>query len=99
MEVAAQVTVPDNPNTGAIVKEITDRPAVMEGVKTDYAAQALAMQQQGGNGDNMYREQDKERKGFRGLVRKANRIFNKVTNPDLDGTVVKVANVQIGLGR
>ncbi len=99
MEVAAQVTMPDNPNTGALVKETANRPAVMEGVKTDYAAQALATQQQGGNRENMYREQDKERKGFRGLVRKANRIFNKVTNPDLDGTVVKVANVQIGLGR
>lgn len=98
-EAVAQIALPENTTTGALVQEGTVRPAVMTDVKTDYASQALAMQQQGSNYENAYRESDKERKGFRGLVRKANRIFNKVTNPDLDGTVVKVANVQIGLGR
>jgi hypothetical protein len=73
----------------------------MEGIKADYATQALAMQAQDEEyiTETMYRENDRGRKGFRGLVRKANRIFNKVTNPDLDRTVVKVANVEIGLGR
>ena len=82
-----------------VVRDITDKPAGMQGVKTDYATQALAMQDQEEFQEAVYREQDKDKKGFRGLVRKANRIFNKVTNPDLDRAVVKVANVEIGLGR
>jgi hypothetical protein len=90
-----------NTGAGRVAQDITDQPAGMEGVKTDYATQALAMQAGGREEftETVYSEKDRERKGFRGLVRKANRIFHKVTNPDLDRPVVKVANVEIGLGR
>jgi anti-sigma factor RsiW len=96
-----QTTVQVSPEAGMVVRDITDQPVGMEGIKADYATQALAMQAQDEEyiTETMYRENDRGRKGFRGLVRKANRIFNKVTNPDLDRTVVKVANVEIGLGR
>lgn len=97
----ALTTVQVSPEAGRVLRDITDKPVGMEGVKTDYATQALTMQAQGQEEytEVVYRENNRERKGFRGLVRKANRIFNKVTNPDLDRTVVKVANVEIGLGR
>lgn len=94
-------TVQVSPDAVRSVQDITDRPAGMEGVKTDYATQALAMQANGQPDvmENTYQDNDREKKGLRGLVRKANRIFNKVTNPDLDRAFVKVANVEIGLGR
>lgn len=74
------------------------QPAVAKNVKNNYATDAL-------NGA-MYneeiepvQEESKQRKGLRGIVRKANRIYNKVTNPDLDKPLVKVANLEIGLQR
>jgi hypothetical protein len=75
------------------------QPAVAMNVKTNYAAEAL-----NGTVDNedeavYVQEEGKQRKGLRGIVRKANRIYNKVTNPDLDKPLVKVANLEIGLQR
>ncbi|HLO82980.1 MAG TPA: hypothetical protein VK166_18585 [Chitinophagaceae bacterium] len=74
------------------------QPAVALNVKTNYATDAL-----NGNGheDEMepLQEEGRQRKGLRGIVRKANRIYNKVTNPDLDKPLVKVANFEIGRPR
>jgi hypothetical protein len=75
------------------------QPAVARNVKTNYAAEAL-----NGNADDddesaFIQEESKQRKGLRSIVRKANRIYNKVTNPDLDKPLVKVANLEIGLQR
>jgi hypothetical protein len=66
-------------------------------VKKNYASDAL-------NNEISSDEEDIEpdtnqRKGLRGIVRKANRFYNKVTNPDNDKPMVKVANFEIGLSR
>ena len=70
-------------------------------VKSDYATDALTQEittipvDQAEISDN-----EKPRKGmFRGIVRKANRFYNKVTNPDPERAMVKVANFEIGLPR
>jgi hypothetical protein len=73
------------------------QPAVALNVKTNYATDAL-------NGNNHEEEmeplqEEGRRKGLRGIIRKANRIYNKVTNPDLDRPLVKVANFEIGTPR
>ena len=81
--------------------ELNAQPQIAIQVKSDYATDAL-------NSDNRdvlsdqttIEDQNKPRKGmFRGLVRKANRFYNKVTNPDMDRPLVKVANIEIGLPR
>ena len=72
--------------------------AGMRNVKTNYAAEAL--NNEAGEDDDEEMDSDsKQRKGLRGIVRKANRFYNKVTNPDTDKPVVKVANFEIGLSR
>lgn len=95
---APQVNVSPNvsrPASGAI-----DQAVGMPEVRTDYATQALAGNLDAAEAYNaMEQDTEKNRKGFRGLVRKANRILNKVTNPDLDRPVVKVANVEITLAK
>ncbi len=74
------------------------QPAVVMNVKTNYATEALNGT---GHEDDMdaMQEEGRQRKGLRGIVRKANRIYNKVTNPDLDKPLVKVANFEIGIPR
>lgn len=95
-EIAAVPQVNVSPNINRPSGEVIDQAVGMPEVKTDYATQALA-----GNTDvaeaynAMDQDTEKSRKGFRGLVRKANRILNKVTNPDADRPVVKVANLEI----
>ena len=82
------------------VADVTDRAIGEQAFKSDYATQALA-----NNADEaeateaVMSENNRSRKGLRGFVRKANRIFNKVTNPDLDKPLVKATNIQIGVGR
>jgi hypothetical protein len=68
-------------------------------VKTNYAADALSGIQDDGDEEMGTEGEGKQRRGLRGIVRKANRIYNKVTNPDLDRPLVKVANLEIGLQR
>jgi cytoskeletal protein RodZ len=75
------------------------QPAVAMNVKTNYAADALSGIQDDGDEEMGTEGEGKQRRGLRGIVRKANRIYNKVTNPDLDRPLVKVANLEIGLQR
>ncbi len=95
---APQVNVSPNLTRGSV--EIIDQAVGMQDVKTDYATQALAGNFEEVEAANMMDQNtDRDRKGLRGLVRKANRIFNKVTNPDLDKPLVKVAGFEIALAR
>jgi hypothetical protein len=88
----------NTPATDRSTPEIVDRPIASTVAKSDYATQALLNP---GTDDTPAMEvSDKARKSpFRGLVRKANRLFNKATNPDPDKATVKVASFEIALGR
>ena len=80
------------------VNEIIDRPVTEANVKSDYATEALMSAQDAVEVVTL--ENSNVRKGpFRGIVRKANRVFNKVTNPDLDKPLVRVANFEIALAK
>jgi hypothetical protein len=91
---APQVNV--SPNINRPSGGVIDQAVGMSEVKADYATQALA-----GNTDvaqaynAMDQDSEKSRKGFRGLVRKANRILNKVTSPDTDRPVIKLPGIEI----
>lgn len=79
------------------VNEIIDRPVTEANVKSDYATEALMSAQ---DAVEVVTLENNNRKGpFRGIVRKANRLFNKVTNPDLDKPLVRVANFEIALAK
>jgi hypothetical protein len=67
-------------------------------VKKNYASDALN-NQISSDGEEDMEPDTNQRKGLRGIVRKANRFYNKVTNPDNDKPMVKVANFEIGLSR
>jgi hypothetical protein len=73
--------------------------AVAMNVKMDYATQALTTGENFEETEDIYTNDSKQRKGLRGFVRKATRIYNKVTNPDLDKPLTKVANFEIGTPR
>ncbi len=75
------------------------RTAVAANVKTNYASEALNGDREDEVQSDLTAEDGKQRKGLRGIVRKANRFYNKVTNPDIDKPMVKVANFEIGLPR
>ena len=81
--------------------QLSAQPAVALNVKSDYATEALTMENNASTNEQPeVMEDGKQRKGmFRGIVRKANRFYNKVTNPDPDRPLVKVANFEIGLPR
>ena len=93
------VTMATDPVTAT--NQFASQPVADLNVKNDYATEALAME----NNSTVPEQTDltddeKPRKGmFRGIVRKANRFYNKVTNPDPDRPLVKVANFEIGLPR
>ena len=92
-DVAVNTTPTDRSAT-----EIVDRPVANTVAKSDYATQALL--NPGADENPVMETTDKARKSpFRGLVRKANRLFNKATNPDPDKATVKVASFEIALGR
>lgn len=74
------------------------REALAMNVKTNYVSEALETDHTISSDDYAEEEQGK-RKGFRGLVRKVNRFYNKATNPDPEKAVVKVASFEIGLPR
>ena len=77
------------------VNESIDRPVTQVNVKSDYATEALMSAQDAVEVVTL--ENSNTRKGpFRGVVRKANRLFNKVTNPDIDKPL-RVANFEIAL--
>lgn len=90
----------ESPHINRANVEIVDQAVGMQDVKSDYATQALMGNVEDANAiDIMDQETDRNRKGFRGLVRKANRFLNKVTNPEMDRPTVKVANIEVSLGR
>jgi anti-sigma factor RsiW len=69
-----------------------------EDVKTNYATEALLSAHDAVEVVEL--DNNSSRKGpFRGLVRKANRFLNKVTNPDPDKPSVKVAAFEIALAK
>lgn len=72
--------------------------ALAMNVKTDYVSDALNQEQFNGQ-EEFTGDETKTRKGFRGLIRKVNRIYNKATNPDPEKPIVKVASFEIGLPR
>ncbi len=78
--------------------EIIDRPATDANVKSNYATEALMSAQDAV--EVVPVDNNSTRKSpIRGIVRKANRLFNKVTNPDLDKPLVRVANFEIALAK
>ena len=78
--------------------EIIDLPATDADVKTNYATEALMSAQDAVEVVTV--ENNNTRKSpIRGIVRKANRLFNKVTNPDMDKPLVRVANFEIALAK
>jgi hypothetical protein len=79
--------------------EIIDRPATnADVVKSNYATDALMSAQDAV--EVVPVENNNNRKGpIRVIVRKANRLFNKVTNPDTDKPLLKVANFEIALAK
>jgi hypothetical protein len=78
--------------------EIIDRPAAEADVKSNYATDALMSAQDAVEVVPM--ENNNTRKTpIRGIVRKANRLFNKVTNPDPDKPLLRVANFEIALAK
>lgn len=72
--------------------------AMAMNVKTDYVSEALYTEQVGGQEEFTVEEQ-RQRKGLRGIIRKVNRIYNKATNPDPEKATVKIASFEIGLPR
>jgi hypothetical protein len=109
------IVVPDNtdPGTQTVTEEIVATKPIVDlpvsdelqskdasamNVKTNYVTEALY--REGGNAtEEMQSDDQKQRKGLRGIVRKVNRFYNKATNPDPAKAVVKVANFEIGLPR
>ncbi|MGL6269027.1 MAG: hypothetical protein ACRC2O_13935 [Chitinophagaceae bacterium] len=78
--------------------EIIDRPSVETDVKSNYATDALMSAQDAV--EVVTAENNNTRKTpIRGIVRKANRLFNKVTNPDPEKLHLKVANFEIALAK
>ena len=68
-------------------------------VKNDYASEALAGEDDMRDRANSVWDDQRHRKGLRGIVRKLNRFYNKATNPDPDRTMVRIASFEIGLPR
>jgi hypothetical protein len=99
------ITTPGNEQTLVNVSpnltrknEIIDRPETDADVKSNYATEALMSAQDAVEVVTV--ENNNSRKSpIRGIVRKANRLFNKVTNPDLDKPLVRVANFEIALAK
>jgi len=63
-------------------------------VKNYYATEAIFHLD---SEDEAEEEQGRSRKGFRGLVRKAARIYQKVTEPEADNPIVRLPKVNIDL--
>ncbi len=70
-------------------------------IKSNYATEALLQGDVAANDkDAQIQDDEKPRKGaLRGIFRKANRIFNKVTNPDPAIPSVRVAGFEIALAQ
>jgi len=76
---------------------IIDQPVTDANVKSNYATEALMSAQ---DEVEVLTLENNTRKGpIRGIVRKANRLLNKVTNPDPDKPLLRVANFEIALAK
>jgi hypothetical protein len=93
--------VPIESDPMGATNQLSAKSAVAINVKSDYATEALMSENNETTTEQPdMMEEGKTRKGmFRGIVRKANRFYNKVTNPDPERPLVKVANFEIGLPR
>ena len=92
-------TIAEKPAVELGISETTSpREALAMNVKTNYVSEAIETDHTISSDEYADEEQGK-RKGFRGLVRKVNRFYNKATNPDPEKAVVKVASFEIGLPR
>lgn len=78
--------------------DVVDMPSVTT-VKSDYATEALLNNNPGEEQESIAQENSSRKGAFRGLLRKANRFVNKVTNPDTNGPSVKVASFEIALAK
>jgi hypothetical protein len=78
--------------------DIIDRPSVSP-IKSDYATEALLNDNSNEEQESIAQENSSRKGAFRGLLRKANRFVNKVTNPDTNGPSVKVASFEIALAK
>ena len=79
-------------------REIVDKPSDVE-VKSDYATEALMSDNMPVEPESIAQENGARKGAFRGIIRKANRFINKVTNPDTNGPSVKVASFEIALAK
>lgn len=70
-----------------------------EHVKDNYATEALTNVRFANYRDQEEDESDQERKGFKNIIRKANRLYNKVTHPEPDKTIFRFAKTEIGIPR
>jgi hypothetical protein len=76
----------------------TEEPLMNANVKSNYATEALMSAQDAVEVVTM-EDNNKRKSPIRGIVRKANRLFNKVTNPDFDKPRIRVANFEIALAK
>jgi len=93
--------VSENTNTGSDNSKANISYAAATSVKSNYATEALLQEDAAmNNKDSQIQDDEKPRKGaLRGVFRKANRIFNKVTNPDPSIPSVRVAGFEIALAQ
>jgi hypothetical protein len=90
--------IAEAPQATQKIKEIIDMPSVAT-VKSDYATEALLSSNSNEEQETIAQENSSRKGAFRGLLRKANRFVNKVTNPDTNGPSVKVASFEIALAK
>ena len=96
-----EISAPETPvtRTEAINKpDIVDQPSNAR-VKSDYATEALLSDNIDVEPELVVEENGGRKGAFRGIIRKANRFINKVTNPDTNGPSVKVASFEIALAK
>jgi hypothetical protein len=79
-------------------ESITEEPLMNANVKSNYATEALMSAQDAVEVVTM-EDNNKRKSPIRGIVRKANRLYNKVTNPDFDKPRIRVANFEIALAK
>jgi hypothetical protein len=81
--------------TSISISESTEQPQTassLADVKTNYATEALLNLE---NEDGTDDVSAKPRKGFRGLVRKATRIYQKITEPEEDKPLIRLAKADL----
>lgn len=70
-----------------------------EPIKDNYATEALTNVRFANYREQEEDENEEERKGFKNIIRKANRLYNKVTHPEPDKTIFRFTKTDIGIPR